>query len=93
MWFKIGGQEVRLTEHQKGCPFEEDYTRPYNPEKVGTPEEQAKALHHYIDWLKAVKKRDPPDNRGVDTLTLLLRIQEGYRTDTEEGWDTHYRGT
>jgi len=56
---------------------------------VGKPEEMAKALHYYIDWLEAVEKR-PNDHRGVNTLDLLYRIQEGY--ELTENFPTHYTG-
>lgn len=81
-----------MTNHQDGCPFKDDYTRSYEPEKVGTPEEIMKALHYYLDWLKAVEKRKD-DHRGVDALGLLKRIQAGHRVDTDVGWDRHYTGT
>lgn len=70
------------------CKHKQDYEMGKKVE-IGKPEEIAKALHYYIDWLEACKKR-PNDNRGVDTLHLLYRIQAGY--ELTENFPTHYNG-
>jgi len=56
---------------------------------VGKPEEIAKAVHYYIDWLEACRKR-PDDHRGVDALSLLYLIQTGY--ELTDNFPTHYNG-
>ena len=74
----------------KNCPYEQDYT--IFKEKVGTTEEQAKALHYMIDWMKAVCKR-PDDNRTnskFSILEILKSIQKG--SPLTENFDTHYEG-
>lgn len=58
-------------------------------DKIGTPEEIAKAVHHYLDWVRACNKR-PDDHRGFDTESLLKRCQEGY--PLTKYFPTHYEG-
>lgn len=70
------------------CIHKQDYQNGKKVE-IGKPEEIMKALHYYIDWLEAVKKR-PNDNRSVDALGLLYRIQKGY--ELTENFPTHYNG-
>ena len=58
-------------------------------DKVGTPEEIAKAVHYYLDWVRACKARQN-DRRDFDTEQLLEVIQKGY--ELTKYFDIHYLG-
>ena len=58
-------------------------------DKIGTPEEIAKALHFHLDWIRACDSR-PNNNRGVDVEKMLTRIQEGY--ELTKNFEEHYNG-
>lgn len=64
------------------------YSKP--DDKIGKPEEIAKAVHYYLDWVRAVKKRRD-DNRGFNVEELLEKIQAGHPIEGQ-GWGIHFTG-
>lgn len=58
-------------------------------DKIGKPKEIAKAVHHYLDWVRACKARKD-DKRGFDVERILELCQEGY--ELTDCFDTHYLG-
>ena len=58
-------------------------------DKVGTPEEITKAVHYFLDWIRACEAR-PDDNREADTLGILKKCQEGL--ELTKNFDEHYTG-
>lgn len=59
------------------------------PDKVGTPEEIAKAVHYYLDWVRATKKRTW-DGRPHDAEAILKLCLKGY--ELTDNFPTHYTG-
>ena len=57
-------------------------------DKIGTPEEIVKALHYYLDWVRACNTRH--DNKRIDNEELLITIQKGLPLTKK--FDTHYVG-
>lgn len=58
-------------------------------DKIGKPEEIAKAVHYYLDWVRATKKRKD-DFRSHDTEAILKICQAGY--ELTENFPVHYTG-